>query len=79
MWTRESSGDGEGVKKKKPKPNSNDKHRSKFHNETYYLIHKSKIEFSKQLSVLATFLWSCTWVAVVTESGEDHLWVGLIN
>lgn len=55
MWARESSGDGEGVKKKKS--NSNDKHRSKFHNETHYLTHKPK-EFSKQLSVLATFLWS---------------------
>lgn len=54
MWTRESSGDGGGVKKK---PNSNDKHRSKWH-ETYYLIHKLEIEFSKQLSVLVTFLWS---------------------
>lgn len=54
MWARESDGDGGGVKKK---PNSNDKHRSKFHNETYYLIHKLKIEFSEQLSVLVTFLW----------------------
>lgn len=55
MWARGSDGDGGGVKKKKA--NSNDKHRSKFHNETYYLIHKLKIEFSKQLSVLVTFLW----------------------
>lgn len=78
MWTQRAVGMGK-VLKKKNKPNSNDKHRSKFHNETYYLIHKPKAEFSKQLSVLATFLWSHTWVAVVTESGEDHLWVGLVN
>lgn len=79
MWTRESSGDGEGVKKKKKKPSQILMINTDQNFMTYYLIHKPKVEFSKQLSVLATFLWSRTWVAVVTESGEDHLWVGLVN
>lgn len=61
MGKRDQWGWGRCLKKKPSQilmiSTDQNKHRSKFHNETYYLIHKLKIDFSKQLSVLATFLW----------------------
>lgn len=83
MGKRDQWGWGRCLKKKPSQilmiSTDQNKHRSKFHNETYYLIHKLKIEFSKQLVFWPHFCGSGTWVAVVTESDEDHLWIGLIN